>query len=251
MHAITYHHITEHILRNILLLQITYLEFFSDITTLAFYSLALGWFIGIADPSRFSFIFSRAQGVPAAAVFLATPPLYSAVSNIPALKYDLTQLAEWSALFICVWGVVVGAVLTTLAWHVRAVWRRTSLPSFLIYTISRTCILLWFTISAYILGYEHHIHVHIHHYVLGFAVASFATENERVSVMTLALGAGIFIQGIGAYSFAPAFAGSGCFETPAASTVKCKFWSEEGSAFTLNVCGSGGVMPLHTCDDTL
>jgi len=36
-----------------------YYEIFSDMTSLALYGLALGWFVGVAERSRFQWLFSR------------------------------------------------------------------------------------------------------------------------------------------------------------------------------------------------
>ena len=89
------------------------------------------------------------------------------------------------------------------------------------------------------------MHIHLHHLYLGWGLALWADVNEPLSAVTLAVGAGIFVQGVGAYSFAPVFSPLGCFETPAAAELKCKFWAAE--PFTLQVCGSGGAAAEHTC----
>lgn len=34
------------------------------------------------------------------AVYLGTPPVYSAISNVPALKHDLATLSTWGPAFI-------------------------------------------------------------------------------------------------------------------------------------------------------
>lgn len=84
-----------------------------------------------------------------------------------------------------------------------------------------------------------------HHLYLGWALALWADFNEPLSVATLAVGAGIFVQGVAAYSFAPVFSSGGCFETPAAADVKCHF--EAASAFTLQICPADGALPRYSC----
>jgi hypothetical protein len=84
-----------------------------------------------------------------------------------------------------------------------------------------------------------------HHLYIGWALALWADFNAPLSAATLAVGAGIFVQGIGAYSFAPVFAGEGCFETPAAEALRCRFWAP--GAFTVRVCPAQGAAPGHVC----
>ena len=87
--------------------------------------------------------------------------------------------------------------------------------------------------------------IHLHHLYIGWALAIWADFNAPLSAVTLAVGAGIFVQGVGAYSFAPIFTPHQCFETPSTAKIKCKFWAE--TPFTLQICGSGGPTPNHDC----
>lgn len=58
--------------------QIDFLEAFSDITAVLLYGVALGWFVGVARPRRFRWLFSRQRWYVWATLF-GTPPLYSAI----------------------------------------------------------------------------------------------------------------------------------------------------------------------------
>jgi hypothetical protein len=230
------------------LLQIDYYEFFSDITTLSLYSLALGWFIGISERSRFNYLFNRHRWY-AAVTFFLTPPIYSAISNIDALKFDLTDLKSLLHCPLCLLVLSLGVSATTavIGWHISIAWRRASpKAAFLIYVCTRVIMLVWFASAAVILARSKSVNIHLHHLYIGWALALWCDVNAPISVIALAIGAGIFVQGIGAYSFAPVFTPQGCFDTAASKVVKCKFWGD--SAFTLQVCGNGGAVAQHQCE---
>ena len=224
--------------------KIGYFELFSDLTSLALYGLALGWFVGVSEHSRFTWLFSRRRWY-AGVTFLATPVVYSAISNVDALKHDLMDLSTWGGPFVLVWGLGMAAIAAVVGWHVRAAWRRAGRAAFAVYLLSRVFLLGWFAVSAAVLAHQGDVKVHLHHLYLGWALGLWADANVGISAVTLAVGAGILCQGVGAYSFAPIFAGSGCFETPAAGAVRCRFWAD--SPFNLRVCPSGGAVPQHEC----
>ena len=234
-----------HVPLSFLPFQIDYYEFFSDITTLSLYSLALGWFIGIAERPRFSYIFNRNRWY-AAATFFLTPPIYSAISNIDALKFDLAHIQTLGFPAAVVLSLGMTAIAAVIGWHIVIAWRRAPKASFLVYLFTRVVMLAWFLSAAVILARSSPpVHIHLHHLYIGWALALWCDVNAPVSVVALAIGAGIFVQGIGAYSFAPVFTPHGCFETAASQEVKCKF--SAATPFTLQICGSGGPMPDHTC----
>jgi hypothetical protein len=145
----------------------------------------------------------------------------------------------------------MGAFSAIVAWHVMMAWKRAPVgpkTSFFVYLLTRVVMLVWFASGAIILASskEAPVHIHLHHLYIGWALALWCDVNAPISVVALAIGAGIFVQGIGAYSFAPVFTPNGCFETAAAQVVKCKFWAE--APFTLQICGSGGAVPEHSCE---
>ena len=53
----------------------------------------------------------------------ATPPIYSAISDISALKHSLAPSdSPWSLAFIILWGLGMAAAAASIAWHVAAAW---------------------------------------------------------------------------------------------------------------------------------
>lgn len=65
-------------------LQISFFEFFSDVSAIALHGAVLGWFVGITSPRRFSWLASWRRWY-AWATFLGTPPVYSAIRWVISL----------------------------------------------------------------------------------------------------------------------------------------------------------------------
>lgn len=177
--------------------------------------------------------------------FIATPPIYSAISNVAALKHDLADLSTWSGPFILIWTLGMAAIAAVVAWHVRDAYHRAGREAFLVYVLSRGVLLGWFALSAVYLARQGDVKVHLHHLYIGWALALWADVNAPLSAVTLAVGCGIFVQGVAAYSFARVFTSQGCFETPASANVHCKFWAD--APFTVTVCPTAGGVPAHDC----
>jgi Na+/H+ antiporter NhaD/arsenite permease-like protein len=141
----------------------------------------------------------------------------------------------------------MAAIAAVIGWHINIAWHRAPKTSFLVYVLTRVVMLVWFASAAVILARSSPpVHIHLHHLYIGWALALWCDVNAPLSVVALAIGAGIFVQGIGAYSFAPVFSSRGCFETAAAQVVKCKFTA--ATPFTLQVCGVGGAVAEHQCE---
>ena len=51
---------------------------------------------------------------------------------------------------------------------------------------------------------------HLHHLYIGLVVASFGCIDRLESVLLMAIGSGVFVQGLGAYGFAPLAVVSDC-----------------------------------------
>jgi hypothetical protein len=230
------------------LVAVDFYEVFSDITDILLYGVALGWFVGIAQPSRAAWLFSRRRWW-FFAVFLGTPPVYSAMSNIPALKHSISAgdpASSWGDAFLTLEATAAAAVALAITWHLRAAWRRGGPYDFAMYALSRLLVLGWFGAAAERLARDPGSTFHLHHLYLGWALALWAEFNSPISALALAIGAGIFCQGVGAYSFAPVFTDGGCFVTPTMDKVACSFWAKE--PFTLRVCPAvGGAAPAHKC----
>lgn len=146
--------------------------------------------------------------------------------------------------FFC---LIVGPLLLAIVfWHLYEAYKRRGVHGFLAYLIPRATFLVWFGFSAAYLELKDKVHVHLHHLYIGWSLALWCDMNSQISLAGLAIGSGIFVQGIGAYSFAPIFSsGKDCFETPSADSMHCKFWAD--APFTVQVCPLAGITPNHAC----
>ena len=98
----------------------------------------------------------------------------------------------------------MAAIAGVIAWHLATVARRRPWPDAAAYAASRLLPLAFFGSSAVLLRRQH-VDMHLHHLYLGWSLALFAELDHWLSAVTLAVGSGIFLQGVGAYSFAPIF----------------------------------------------
>lgn len=221
-------------------------ELFSDLTSIGLYGLVLGWFVGFGDRVRFNWL-CNVQRWYAGALFLLLPIAYSAVSNVDALKHDLVDFSSWTAPFIILWLAALVGILSSIVWHTWLAVRSFGFIEGCVYAATRLLLILWFVVWSLLLEKQSNppVRIHLHHLYIGWALALWANVNSPLSAILLAVGSGIFVQGIGAYSFAPIFTSEGCFETPAASAIKCKFWNE--MPFTIQICPAAGPIPQHSC----
>ncbi len=85
--------------------------------------------------------------------------------------------------------------------------------------------------------YDDSYHLHLHHLYLGWAFALFAEFNTPLSALTLAITTGIFVQGIGAYSFADNLYNANCFTLNFghADTMACQLGVPHGNV-SVRVC---------------
>lgn len=227
-------------------LQVTYLEFYSDMTNVLLYGLALGWFTSITEPARFHWLYNYKRWY-VGAVFWAFLPIYSLISDIPGIQFSIKDRPEMSsAIKIAVLAVAIALFCSAVLWHVIRAWKLEDYASFTVYVATRAVILIWFAVSAAVLMFHQDVHVHIHHLFLGWGLAMWANQNDPISGITLAVGCALFIQGVGSYSFAPVFLPGGCFETDAATHVSCVFSSDEGT-FNMKICPAEGSIPKYDC----
>jgi hypothetical protein len=98
----------------------------------------------------------------------------------------------------------MAAIAGVIAWHLATVAQRRRWPDAAAYAASRLLLLAFFGSSAVVLRRQH-VDMHLHHLYLGWSLALFAELDHWLSAVTLAVGSGIFLQGVGAYSFAPIF----------------------------------------------
>lgn len=180
------------------------------------HGLILAVFTGMINEARFMYVFSykwKLDGmwvIPRAFVFLtvffATMPIYGYLSDIPwlttfSLRSDSTFDVLHSALLLALQGLIV----FLLVWHVWFAYHFSKgfAEGFWAYILSRV---FWLGLYAayFVLASDMSGQVfHLHHYVVGFLLAILAEFNEPLSLILLAIGSGIMVQGIAAYGADP------------------------------------------------
>lgn len=148
---------------------------------------------------------------------------------------------------------VLAVAAAVLAAHLWLAKRGRSWAHLGVYALARLWIYAFFGISAAVLTGSGAATMHLHHLYLGWALAIWAEFSHWASGLLLAVGAGVLVQGAGAYSFAPIFTPSqpACFSTGMVDYVSCTFWDRLGEpTFNLKVCATtldGGQLPAASC----
>lgn len=173
-----------------------------DLQYLVFPGSVLAIMTGMHWPDRLEYIFSFGRSEPRGWWFLLAyfgfGFFWSCLHLVPALgKFTLTELKPEFALPLL--AVAVGAVFV-LGWHFRAAYKHNSTSGFAAYLLSRGAMLSFYLAYLIIkLRDEADIVFHFHHYAFGFVAASFAEFNHPISILLLACGTAVFVQGLSAY----------------------------------------------------
>ncbi|KAL6780876.1 hypothetical protein ACKKBG_A08825 [Auxenochlorella protothecoides x Auxenochlorella symbiontica] len=221
------------------------LETFTNLTVLGLMGIVLAWLVGLVMTPRFDFLFSGARWYFSLLV-LSVPLVYSILSDVPAFQHDFRDLPSWSWPFIALIAAVLLMVVGVLGFHLLWAYQSRHLTKYL---LPRCTILGYCGMGLVTLSGKGHA-IHFHHLYVGLALAMWADANHMLSAALLAIGAGIFCQGLGAYSFAPAILPLGCFDTPSAALLNCTFTGD--TPFALRFCPlAGGVAMDHSCHAAL
>jgi hypothetical protein len=175
-------------------------------------ALAVGWLTGIDKPRRASWLAERRQLLFFLAVFIATPPVWGAINNLPGFGVDLTNVSKWggeakaSLSLACIVGAgALSAQLYTAYFTLRV-------RSLYVYVATQTCCVSLYLLAVLVVRTDklELRMAHMHHLYIGLLLASFAQFNRWHSGVLLAIGMGLFVQGVGAYGFAPLVEPTGC-----------------------------------------
>ena len=179
--------------------------------------IALGWLVGADSEHRWRWMRGVRHRAPLFLVlFFAVGPAFSALNSVPTLSVmSLADLHRWGA---SAWAAVAigGAfVAAALAWHVRHAVRTLPRGACAGYLVTRAAIFAFLggatsaAARAFAAGSELRS-AHLHHLFIAWAIAACGAFNADVSAALLALAAGVFVQGVGAYGFDPIVAPGGC-----------------------------------------
>ncbi len=177
------------------------LEVFRDVESMFLYGFVLAWFTGVHAPERFWYLFSWHNGHPILFVvsFFLSGVLWSALGEAPGLNNSFSSGSDIGTTGAVVYALGGIGVFVVLVWHIYFAYKNNSGREFVSYVCGRMAVLLFFAVYSGVLlqNYE----FHFHHYWIAWALALWAQHNHPFSVLFLAVCTGIFVQGIGAYSF--------------------------------------------------
>lgn len=184
-------------------------------------TIVLGWLVHVDRPTRCRWMSSNARLAAASLLlFFATSPVFSAFNEVPGLQISLSDGADghtrpWSSGAIAGVAVAAVAALAVFLRHLGLAWHSLSRPSFTAYVLRQAAIVITYAMAYVAAQVSHNAGKdlrapHLHHLYVGLVIASFAYFDTVDSVIVLAIGAGVMIQGIGAYGWAPLASVSGC-----------------------------------------
>jgi len=174
----------------------------SDVHYLLFTGGFLAIFAGVHWPDRFRYIFCfRLRGGMRGLLFLAvlflSGALWGALDLVPGLsQFSLTGLNGPNAFLML---VLAAGTVALVSWHLWVAFKHNSWSGFLAYSLSRLALAALY--GSYILVKIEHqdLTFHFHHYAVAFLAAALAEFNHPISLLALACGTGIFVQGVAVY----------------------------------------------------
>lgn len=185
------------------------LEVMQDFQNMFALGFILAVLTGVHQPERFAYLFSFRLSAPRGfffvALFLLSGPGFGALGFVPVLKQiSLTSaFLQGGMLHILEIVVLVIGALSILLWHFVCAFKHNSLKGFFAYSLSRLAVWIFYGCYLGLAASTSDVSVHLHHYVVGFLCATLAEFNHPVSMALLAIGSGVFVQGISAYEAAP------------------------------------------------
>jgi len=164
---------------------------------------------GINHRDRFRYLFdfssqSWFRGVWFIGVFMLTSPVFGSLDLIPALsRFSLTTGGHQSILFSMLVGLLILGAAALVGFHVAWAFMYNSPIAGATYVASRG--IVWTCYIVYFFEANKHwwLQFHLHHFMIGYMIAILAEFNHPVSVLLLAIGSGIFVQGLAAYAADP------------------------------------------------
>lgn len=169
------------------------------------YLLSMGFVLAILTgmnwPDRFAYVFTFERRQPRGFFFLAIYAFsgigWGSLMLFPSLAgFTLTGITP--AYMIPLIAVVVGAVVL-LTWHLWMAYCTNSWAGFVAYAMSRGVLVFFFAMYLFVSLSHQGVGFHLHHYAVGWLAASLAEFNHPLSLILLACGTAVFVQGLSAY----------------------------------------------------
>ena len=168
------------------------------------YGCVMAWMCNLTNRSRVRALYSRKMWWYYA-VYFTTIVVFGALGNIRFLQFSISGGASIGAGGWIVLSIAGVAVLFLVGLHFKHAHKKHSSIEFRIYTASRISVLLFYATLIAFASFSENYGTHVHHYLIGFSIALFCQFNTTFSWLLLAVASAIFVQGLGAYEFAPIF----------------------------------------------
>ena len=133
-------------------------------------------------------------------LFFITGPLFALAGELPGMQTSLSTFkVGFNASFITYLSCLIFTLLS-LTYELYKILRYYGKIYIFSYGFSRCLIVLYYVIFAFQLAKYYPIH--IHHLYIGFIIGCFAHDHKLLSWLSLSIGSGIMVQGIGSYHYA-------------------------------------------------
>lgn len=159
------------------------------------------------DRFRYLFDFSREscfRGIWFIGVFMLTSLVFGSLDLIPALsRFSLTTGGHQSILFSILIALLVLGAAALIGLHIAWAFMYNSPIAGATYIASRAIVWVVYIIYFVQANRKWWLQFHLHHFMIGYMIAILAEFNHPISVLLLAIGSGIFVQGLAAYAADP------------------------------------------------
>lgn len=170
-------------------------------------AVVLGWIVGVDEDDRAAWLLDRRRGLSFFTLALVVSVSFSAVSDQASLQGDLTDLSYWSTVGIASLACSATVLSGLLASQFCTAWFTLSRVAFAAYAGMMLAMTATYSlaVSLALLAVRDGTDVrapHLHHLYIGLVLAATSRFNRVHSGVLLAVGVGLFCQGVGAYGFA-------------------------------------------------
>lgn len=184
------------------------LEIMQDFQVMLSMGFILAIFTGFHLEERFQYIMCFQLRKPRGFFFIVTlltsGPIFGSLDSIPILsRMSLTPafIDKGGVNTLLLLGVIAGA-LALVAWHFVYAFYTNPIQGSLAYTGLRISVWTFYAVFLEVAVNTPDASFHLHHYYCGFLIAILAEFNHPISMLLLAAGTGVFVQGISAYEAA-------------------------------------------------
>ena len=176
-------------------------EVYTDINSLVEKGVVIAWLSNLQNVDEFYGSTGKIRATCIVSSMLFVGPVFSLVGEIPGLQTSLNSFELRASLPTVVYSLALISCLAGFVYQrvrIKRVYGAATLGTYL--TI-RLALIVFYASFALLLSRDYLIH--LHHLYVGYLLACMAYDDSFVSLIFLVVGAGIMVQGIGAYNYAP------------------------------------------------